>query len=62
MRAELNVPWSANLVPHVIGGDEAMMGRLSGNAAKLTRMAKLDGAVACRCSAPMEPPRLSSAA
>ena len=31
MRAELNVPWSANLVPHVIGGDAAMMDRLSKN-------------------------------
>ena len=44
MRSELNIPWSANLVPHVIGGDPAMLERLSGNAAILTRMAKLDGA------------------
>lgn len=46
MRAELNVPWSANLVPHVIGGDPAMLERLAGNGATLTRMAKLDGALA----------------
>jgi valyl-tRNA synthetase len=46
MRAELNVPWGANLVPHVIGGDKAMLDRLAGNAATLTRMAKLDGAMA----------------
>jgi len=46
MRAELNVPWSANLVPHVIGGDPAMLKQLASNASTLTRMAKLDGAVA----------------
>ena len=46
MRAELNVPWSASLIPHVIGGDPAMLERLSGNAARLNRMAKLDAAVA----------------
>ncbi|HVF37384.1 MAG TPA: valine--tRNA ligase [Sphingomicrobium sp.] len=45
MRAELNVPWSANLVPHVIGGDAAMMDRLSANSATLGRMAKLGSAV-----------------
>ena len=28
MRAELNIPWSASLVPHVIGGDAAMLERL----------------------------------
>jgi valyl-tRNA synthetase len=46
MRAELNIPWSANLVPHVIGGDPTMLERLAGNGATLTRMAKLDGALA----------------
>jgi valyl-tRNA synthetase len=46
MRAELNVPWSASLVPYVIGGDVAMLDRLTGNAPTLIRMAKLDGAVA----------------
>ncbi len=29
MRAELNIPWSASLVPHVIGGDAAMTERLA---------------------------------
>ena len=46
MRAELNVPWSATLVPNVIGGDPAMLERLGKNAATLSRMAKLDGATA----------------
>lgn len=41
MRAELNVPWSATLTPHVIGGDPGMMDRLTENAATLGRMAKL---------------------
>jgi len=40
MRAELNIPWSASLVPHVIG-DVATADRLNGNAATLSRMAKL---------------------
>ena len=44
MRAELNIPWSANLVPHVIGGDGAMLERLSRNGATLARMAKLGAA------------------
>ena len=46
MRSELNVPWSATLVPHVIGGGAAMMERLSDNAAILSRMAKLGAAMA----------------
>ena len=46
MRAELNIPWSASLVPHVIGGDSAMTDRLSRNAATLARMAKVGAAVA----------------
>ena len=29
MRAELNIPWSATLEPHVIGGDAAMVDRLT---------------------------------
>jgi valyl-tRNA synthetase len=45
MRAELNIPWSATLVPHVIGGDATMLDRLASNAATLNRMAKLDRAV-----------------
>src|SRR5512139_627408 len=45
MRAELNIPWSATLVPHVIGGDAAMMARLTGNALTLARMAKVGAPV-----------------
>jgi valyl-tRNA synthetase len=40
MRAELNIPWSATLMPHVIG-DAATVERLNRNAATLARMAKL---------------------
>ena len=40
MRAELNIPWSATLVPHVIG-DAGTVSRLNADAATLTRMAKL---------------------
>jgi len=42
MRAELSVPWSASLIPHVIGGDAGMLDRLSKNAPTLARMAKVD--------------------
>ena len=45
LRAELNIPWSASLVPHVIGGDTAMHDRLAKNAATLARMAKIDSPV-----------------
>ena len=41
VRAELNIPWSASLVPHVIGGDAAMLDRLEKNASTLSRMAKI---------------------
>ena len=44
MRAELNIPWSATLEPHVIGGDPSMLDRL-GNSAILSRMAKLGAPV-----------------
>jgi valyl-tRNA synthetase len=44
MRAELNIPWSATLEPHVIGGDPSMLDRL-GNGAILSRMAKLGAPV-----------------
>jgi len=46
MRAELNIPWSAALSPHVIGGDVTMLGRLTANSAILSRMAKLGAPVA----------------
>jgi valyl-tRNA synthetase len=44
MRAELNIPWSATLVPHVIG-DAAIVGRLEASSTTLTRMAKLGAPV-----------------
>jgi valyl-tRNA synthetase len=40
MRAELNIPWTATLTPHVIG-DPALVERLSANQATLARMAKV---------------------
>jgi len=45
MRSELNIPWSANLVPHVIGGDETMLQRLAENSVTLSRMAKIGPAL-----------------
>jgi valyl-tRNA synthetase len=50
MRAELNIPWSATLTPHVLG-DDALVERLSKEAAILARMAKLHPPVAA-ASAP----------
>jgi valyl-tRNA synthetase len=41
LRAELNIPWSASLTPHVIGGDATMLDRLGKNATTLARMAKV---------------------
>jgi valyl-tRNA synthetase len=46
LRAELNIPWSATLVPHVIGGDAEAMDRLSKNSATLARMAKVGAPIA----------------
>ncbi|MEQ7874890.1 valine--tRNA ligase [Sphingomonas sp. ASV193] len=40
MRAELNIPWTATLVPHVIG-DEGLSRRLAANGPTLARMAKV---------------------
>jgi valyl-tRNA synthetase len=40
MRAELNIPWSATLTPHVIG-NSSLVERLGADAATLARMAKL---------------------
>ena len=46
MRSELNIPWTAELVPHVIGGHEGMLARMAANRAILTRMGKIGPAVA----------------
>jgi len=45
MRAELNIPWTATLTPHVLG-DAALVERLAANHATLARMAKVDAPVA----------------
>jgi valyl-tRNA synthetase len=40
MRAELNIPWSATLTPHIIG-NASLVDRLGRDAARLARMVKL---------------------
>ena len=52
MRAELNIPWTASLTPHVIGADAATIERLTANAATLARMAKLDAPLAADAPPP----------
>jgi valyl-tRNA synthetase len=42
MRTELNVPWSVNLEPVVVGGDSKAIERIVVHAPTLARMAKLD--------------------
>jgi valyl-tRNA synthetase len=44
MRAELNIPWSAALTPHVLG-NPSLVERLGHNATTLTRMGKLEAPV-----------------
>ncbi|HKX92183.1 MAG TPA: valine--tRNA ligase [Sphingomicrobium sp.] len=44
LRAELNIPWSATLTPHVIG-NASLVERLGQDASTLARMAKLAAAV-----------------
>jgi valyl-tRNA synthetase len=46
LRSELTIPWSAALVPHVVGGDAATMQRFADNQPTLARIAKLEPAVA----------------
>ena len=48
LRAELNVPWTATLVPHVLAGDgsSAMLDLIAQEGATLTRMGKVGAAVA----------------
>jgi valyl-tRNA synthetase len=45
LRAELNVPWTASLVPHLIGAEPATLERLSRGAPTLARMAKVEAPV-----------------
>ena len=51
MRAELNIPWSATLTPHVLG-DPALVGMFAANAATLARMAKLGSPTAAQAVPP----------
>jgi valyl-tRNA synthetase len=46
LRAELNIPWTAELTPHVVGGHDGMIQRMEANRATLARMAKLGAPVA----------------
>ena len=61
MRAELNVPWSAACVPHVIGGDATMLERLGKNAARFPGWPRSELPLPSMRFR-MDPPRLSSAA
>jgi valyl-tRNA synthetase len=51
MRAELNVPWTANLTPHVIG-NPSLAERLGADASTLARMAKLAEPIAADAAPP----------
>ena len=48
LRSELNVPWTATLVPHVLAGegDAAMLALIEEEGATLTRMGKVGAAIA----------------
>jgi valyl-tRNA synthetase len=48
LRSELNVPWTATLVPHVLAGEghAAMLALIEEEGATLTRMAKVGAAIA----------------
>jgi valyl-tRNA synthetase len=52
IRAELNIPWTATLTPHLVGANGEVLDRLAGNAATLARMAKLDPPVAADAPPP----------
>jgi len=51
LRAELNIPWSATLTPHVIG-NPSLVDRLSRDTATLARMAKLAPATLAEAAPP----------
>jgi valyl-tRNA synthetase len=51
MRAELNIPWSATLTPHILG-NPTLAGRLAEDAPTLARMAKLASPVAADAAPP----------
>ena len=52
LRAELNVPWTATLVPHVIGGSAEALDRLAKGEAILARMVKVAPPVAADAPPP----------
>ncbi|GLR47661.1 valine--tRNA ligase [Sphingomonas astaxanthinifaciens] len=52
LRAELNVPWTASLVPHVIGGSAEALDRLAKGEAILARMVKVAPPVAADAPPP----------
>ena len=60
LRAELNIPWTAKLTPHLIGADGDTLQRLTANAPTLLRMAKLDPPVTAD-TAPANSAQLSAA-
>jgi valyl-tRNA synthetase len=51
MRAELNIPWSATLTPHILG-NPSLADQLSQGAATLARMAKLNSPVSADAAPP----------
>jgi valyl-tRNA synthetase len=52
IRAELSIPWTATLTPHIVGADGKVLQRLSANAPTLARMAKLAAPVAADTAPP----------
>ncbi|WP_294174099.1 valine--tRNA ligase [uncultured Sphingomonas sp.] len=60
LRAELNIPWTAKLTPHLIGASDEVLQSLATNAATLDRMAKLAPPVAAE-SAPASSVQISAA-
>ncbi|MEO6360994.1 MAG: class I tRNA ligase family protein, partial [Sphingomicrobium sp.] len=46
LRSELNIPWTAELTPHVLGGHAGMIERITSSGPILARMAKLGPALA----------------
>ena len=52
LRAELNIPWTATLTPHLNSADSEAYARLNANASILARMAKLDPPVIATTTPP----------
>ena len=60
LRAELNIPWTATLIPHLIGAAPETVERFGRQQATLARMAKL-GAPVAAASAPPSSAQVSAA-